>query len=273
MKIDSLNQFFRLKIAIQTMKDNWKISLILTLLYMGMAVMYAGMYPAFKEIMADIAPGFMETMGFIPGIEDMASYVGFLNAEMYQMFWMLILGIIIGFIAASMISKEIEGKTIDILMSNPISRKQIVIEKYLGLIPMFLLINFATMFTIMGITVAINEELNFSYLFITHIVSIPYFLAVIGIGLLISVIIDEKMKASIVMIAVLVGMFVFRSISLMIPDYENLGLVSINNYFNPYEILKYGEVDTIGIVVLILITIFSLIAAMIYFEHRDIAVT
>ena len=28
-------------------------------------------------------------------IQDMASYVGFLNAEMYQMFWMLILGIII----------------------------------------------------------------------------------------------------------------------------------------------------------------------------------
>jgi len=227
----------------------------------------------FKDVMAEIAPGFMESMSFIPGIEDMASYVGFLNAEMYQMFWMLILGIIIGFIAASLISKEVEGKTIDIIMSNPVSRKQIVMEKYLGLIPMFLLINFATMLTIMGVTLAINEELNFSYLLITHIASIPYFLSIIAIGLLISVIIDEKMKASIFLIAILIGMFVFRSISLMIPDYENLGLISISNYFNPYDILKSGKVDMIGIIVLIVVITFSLIAAMIYFEHRDIAIS
>jgi ABC-2 type transport system permease protein len=273
MKNDVLRQFLRFKIAIQTLKDNWKITLILTLLYMGMAVMYAGMYPAFKDIMADIAPGFMDTMSFIPGIQDMASYVGFLNAEMYQMFWMLILGIIIGFVAASLMSKEIEGKTIDMLMSNPVSRKQIVLEKYLGLIPMLLLINFATMLTIMGVTLAINEELNFIYLFLTHVVSIPYFLAVLGIGILISVIIDEKMKASIIMIAILVGMFVFRSISLMIPDYENLGLVTISHYFNPYDILKYGHVDIVGLIVLIIIAIWSLLASMIYFEHKDIQVT
>jgi len=269
----NFKELLRFRIAFQTMKDNAKISIILTMLFMGMAVMFAGMYPAVKDVMADIAPAYMETMNFIPGIEDMASYVGFLNAEMYQMFWMLILGIIIGFIAASIISKEIEGKTIDILMSNPLSRKQIVFEKYLGLIPMFLLINFATMITIMGITIAINEELNFNYLFMTHIVSIPYFLAIMAIGFLISVIIDEKMKASIIMMAILVGMFVFRSVSLMVPNYENLGLISITYYFNPYDILKNGDVDVVGVVVLFVIIVQCLAAAIIIFEKRDIAVS
>ena len=269
----NFKELLRFRIAFQTMIDNWKITIILTLLFMGMSVMYAGMYPAFKDVMADFVPGFTDSMGFIPGIEDMASYVGFLNAEMYQMFWMLILGIIIGFIAASIISKEIEGKTIDILMSNPVSRKQVVFEKYLGLIPMFLLINFATMFTIIGVTIAIDEELNFMHLFMTHIVSIPYFLAIMAIGLLISVIIDEKMKASITMIAILVGMFVFRSISLIVPNYENLGLVSITYYFNPYDILKNGNVDVVGVVVLFVILVQCLAAAMIIFEKRDIAIS
>ena len=269
----NFKELLRFRIAFQTMKDNWKITIILTLLFMGMAVMFAGMYPAFKEVLADMAPAYMESMNFIPGIEDMASYVGFLNAEMYQMFWMLILGIIIGFIAASIISKEIEGKTIDIFMSNPVSRKQVVFEKYLGLIPMFLLINFATMFTIMGVTLAINEDLNFMHLFMTHIVSIPYFLAILGIGLLISVIIDEKMKASIIMIAIIVGMFVFQSISLMIPDYKSLGYISLSHYFNPYDILKNGDVDVVGIVVLFVIIIQCLAAAMIIFEKRDIAIS
>lgn len=213
-----MSEWFSFRIAIQTMKDHFRITIILTLLFTAITVMYSGVYPAFKDMMADMAESFSDFP--VPGAEDMASYIGFLNIELYQIFWILILGILIGFIAASLISKEVEAKTIDLLMSNPISRKQIVLEKYLGLIPLILIVNFATMIVVYSVTLAINEEINFGYLFMTHVVSIPYFLAVASIGLLISVIIDEKMKASVIMIAIIVGMFVFRSISLMAPDYE-----------------------------------------------------
>jgi len=267
-----MSDWFSFRIAFQTMREYWKITLILTLLFVGMAVMYAGMYPAFKDVMADLAPEMMEQFSFIPGAEDMASYIGFLNVELYQMFWILILGILIGFIAATLISKEIEAKTIDLLMSNPISRKQIVFEKYLGLIPLILIVNFATMLAVYGVTLAINEEINFSYLFMTHVVSIPYFLAVASIGLFVSVIIDEKMKASIIMIAIIVGMFVFRSISLMIPDYEALGSISLTHYYNPYDILKEGNVDVVGVIVLVVVIIECLLAAMFYFDRRNITV-
>ena len=127
-----MNSRFRLKIAYQTMKDYWKTTIILTLLFMVMGVMYAGMYPAFKDMLSDMAQDFSESMGWLSGIEDMSSYVGFLNVEMYQIFWLLILGILLGFISASLISKEIEAKTIDLIMSNPVSRIQIVFEKYIG---------------------------------------------------------------------------------------------------------------------------------------------
>lgn len=268
-----MNGLLHFKITFQTMKDYRKITLILTLLFMAMAAMYAGVYPAFKDMMADMVEGFREGFSFVPGVERMDTYVGFLNIELYQIFWILILGILIAFIAASIISKEIEAKTIDLFMSNPVSRKQIVFEKYLGLIPLILIVNFATMIAVYGITLAINEEINFGYLFMTHVVSIPYFLAITSIGLLISVIIDEKMKASIIMIAILVGMFVFRSISLMVPDYESMGYISLTHYFNPADILMEGEVDVIGVIVLVVVSIQCLIIAMLYFEHRDIAIS
>ena len=269
-----MNGLLRFRIAFQTIKDYWRITLILTLLFMGMAVMYSGMYPAFKDTMTEMMESeFAESFSAFRGSEDMATYVGFINLELYQIFWILILGILVGFIAASLISKEIEAKTIDILMSNPISRKQIVFEKFLGLIPCLLIVNFGTMLAVYGITVAINEELNFGYLFMTHITSIPYFLAIISIGLLISVIINEKMKASIIMIAIIVGMFVFESISLMIPDYEAIGSISITHYFNPYDTLKFGHVNVAGVLVLISVITVCLVISMIYFEHRDIAVT
>ncbi len=268
-----MSDWFSFRIAIQTMKDYSKITLILTLLFMGMAAMYSGMYPAFKDMIADLGPEMMEQFSFLPGAEDMASYIGFLNLELYQMFWLLILGILIGFISASLISKEVEAKTIDLLMANPISRKQIVIEKYLGLIPTILVVNFATMIVVYGTALVIDEEINFGYHFMTHVVSIPYFLAVASIGLLISVIIDEKMKASIIMIAIIVGMFVFRSISLMVPDYEAIGSISLTYYFNPYDILKSGTVDAVGVVVLIVVILECLLVSVFIFERRDINVS
>jgi ABC-2 type transport system permease protein len=265
---------FRFKIAIQTMKDFWKITIIVSLLFMVMAAMYAGMFPQFEESLLEMMEsGFADSFNYFPHADQMATYIGFLTIELYAIFWLLILAIILGFISAASITKEIEGKTIDLLMSNPISRKQIVFEKFIGLIPMVLIVNFATMIAVIGITAALNESLNLGYLLLVHLVSIPYFLAVISIGILISTFLDEKMKASITMIAILVGMYTLYSMSLMSSGNEFLGYISINKYFDPFDVLKYGEVDIGGVFVYIIIITVCLILSMIYFEHRDIEVT
>jgi ABC-2 type transport system permease protein len=255
------------------MKDYWKITIILSLLFMGIAIMYSSMYPAFKDVMADmIETGFADSFSALRGAEDMGSYVGFLNIELYQIFWILIFGILIGFISSSLISKEIEAKTIDLFLSNPISRKQIIFEKYVGVMPLILTVNFATFFAVYGVTIAINEEIDLGYLFLTHVLSIPYFFAIAGIGLLISVVIDEKMKASIIMIAIIVGMFIFESISLMIPDYESLGYISLNHYFNPHDLLTTGAIDVVGLFILVVVILECTLVSMFLFERKDINV-
>ena len=270
-----MNDIFRFKIAIQTIKDYKKTTIILTLLFMAMAALYCGMFPAFKEPLVEMAEsGLLDPFSqfFGPAAFDMATYVGFVNLELYQIFWIIILGILIGFIAASLVSKEIEGKTIDILMSNPISRKQIVFEKFIGLIPMILIINFGTMLAVMGVTVIIGEELSFSNLFLTHVASIPYYLAVLSIGMLISVIINEKMKASIFFIGLLMGMYVIETMSKTVPGYEALGYVSVTHYFIPYNTLKFGDFGVADALILIVITVICMIISLIYFEHKDIPV-
>ena len=269
-----MNDIFRFKITLQTIKDNGKLTIIVTLLFMAMAAMYAGMFPSFEESLVEMMDsGLLEDYNFFPHADQMYTYIGFLTLELYNIFWLLILAIMLGFIAASSIAKEIEGKTIDILMSNPLSRKQIVIEKFMGLIPMFLVVNLATMLAIMGISAALDESLNYGNLLLVHAISIPYFLAVFSVGILLSVIINEKMKASIILISILVAMFVINSLSLMAPDYEVMGLFSFSHYFDTFDVLKYGEVDGAGILVFVAVTLVCLILAMVYFEKRDIAVT
>jgi ABC-2 type transport system permease protein len=160
----------------------------------------------------------------------------------------------------------------DMLLSNPVPRYRIVIEKFLGLVPMTLTVNLATMIAVIGVTAGIGEELAFGDLLLTHIMSIPYFLAVLAIGMLASTIIDEKMKASIVVIAIIMGSYILQTISLLTPDYENLGLVTLTHYFDPTDTLLEGEVDVVGALVLMAITVGCLMVAIWYFERRDIRI-
>jgi len=269
-----MNDVIRFKIAIQTMKEHWKTTIILTLLFVFMTAMYAGMFPQFEEALLEmLSTGFGDSFNFLPHADQMATYTGFLTLELYQIFWLLILAIMLGFIVGSSITKEIESKTIDILMSNPVSRKQIVFEKFIGFIPMVLIINFSTMLTVMGITSAIGERLDFGNLLMVHLVSVPYFLAIISIGILVSVIFDEKMKSSIIMIAIPFAMFFINSISLMTPDLEYLRSFTIFHYFDTFDVLKFGNVNVAGIFVFIAIIIVCLTVSLIYFEHKDIQVT
>ena len=269
-----IGHFFRFRIASQVMKENFRMTIILTLLFMGMTAMYAGMFPQFQEFLIQMieSGGGESFYNMFPHADQMHTYVGFLTIELYTIFWLLILGIILGFIGAASISKEIEGKTIDLLMSNPVSRKQIVFEKFIGLIPMFLVVNFVTMISVFGITIAIDESIEFENLLMVHLVSIPYFLAIISIGILLSVIINEKMKSSIFLIAILIGMYFINMISLLTPDMEFLGYLSMNHYFDTFIVLNNGEIDISGVLVLICVITFCLVTSMIYFEHKDIEV-
>lgn len=259
-----------LKITRETIKDKLKITAVLTFIFVGLQAMYIGVYPAFKDNLEQFTDVPME---FIRGFEHLTSFPGYLNMEMYQIFWVLILAILIAYVAGSLISEELEAKTIDMLMSNPISRKQIVIEKFLGLIPLILTVNFATMGAVYGLTFIISEEIKFSHLLLTHLASIPYFLSAASISILISTFINRKMKASIIGMAVVVGMYIFESVSLLTPKYEEIGLISITHYYDPSDLLIEGNLNIVGPIVLIIVTIVSLVVAVIHFEARDIAIT
>ena len=74
------------------------------------------------------------------------------------------------------------------------------------------------------------KNLDFKNLFLLHSISILYFLVIISIGILTSVIFNEKMKAIILMIIIPFAMFFINSISLMSTDLEFLGSFSMFTY-------------------------------------------
>jgi len=265
-----------MKIAIHSLKTSWKGLLLLNLVFIGLAVMVISIYPTIKE-----STGLQEYIHSLPeafisvfgrsGL-DITMLEGYLNMELYQWGWVLLLGVYFAFVSSSLISKEIEDKTIDMLLSNPVSRGRILLEKFLGLVPSIILINIITPLAILGCATYINETIDTTYLFYTHFASIPYLFAACALGLLFSVIFDEARRANTLAIGTVFAMYIIEALSLLSEKYSAIGKISLSHYYDPGKTLIEHDVDITGIAILFFITVVLLAAAVIYFQKRDIAI-
>jgi ABC-2 type transport system permease protein len=266
-----------MNIALHDIKSSWKGTVLLLLVFAGFVVMVMSIYPTIKE-----SSGIVEFMENLPqsflaffGVEelDISLLEGYLNLEFYQWFWTLFLGIYFAFISSSLISKEIENKTIDMLLSNPVSRRRVVLEKFLGCVPTIILINVVMPLVVLGCAHYITETINVPYLFYTHFASIPYLCAACALGLLFSVIFDETRRANLSAIGVISGMYIIETLSELSEKYSAIGNISIVHYYDPGDILIHHNIEAADTAALFLITAVLLIAAVIYFEKRDIAIS
>lgn len=264
-----------MKIAIQSVKNSWKGNVVLLLAFSGLVVMIISIYPGMKEsidMWADNLPEFAMTT-FGRSTLEMSMVGGYLNIEFYQWGWVLILGVYFAFVSSSLISREIENKTIDMLLSNPVSRARVVLEKFLGLLPAIILMNVATPVVILGCLKYINEAIDMTYLFYTHFVSIFYLGAICALGVLLSVIFDETRRANVLAIGVVSGMYIMEILSLISEKYAALGKISVIHYYDPGEILVHHTIEITDVVILLIMTAMLLTAAVLYFEKRDIAIS
>jgi len=264
-----------MKIAIHSVRNSWKGTVILLLAFAGLVAMIISIYPDMKgsiDMWMDNLPDSALSAFGRSGLE-LSMVEGYLNMEFYQWGWVLILGVYFAFISSSVISKEIENKTIDMLLSNPVSRARVVLEKFLGLVPGVILMNVAMPIVILGCLKYANETINVTYLFYTHFASVFYLCAVCALGLLFSVIFDETRRANVVAIGVISGMYIMEILSLISEKYSAIGKITIIHYYDPGEILVHHHIEASDVVILFFITAVLLVAAAIYFEKRDIAIS
>ena len=264
-----------MRIAIHSVKNSWKGTLILLLLFIGFVFVVISIYPNMKEPISMYMDNLPDSALFAFGRSglEMSMVEGFLNMEFYQWGWVLTLGVYFAFISSSVISKEIENKTIDMLLTNPVSRARIVLEKFFGLVPGVILMNVVMPLVVLGCLKYVNETIDVTYLFYTHFASVFYLCAVCALGLLISVIFDETKRANVLAIGAISGMYVMEILSILSEKYSALGKISIIHYYDPGEILVHKTIEASDVVILCIITAVLLAAAAIYFEKRDIAIS
>lgn len=219
------------------------------------------------EYMESFPPELMNA--FARGGLSLSTLEGFLTAEVYQWIFVLILGIYFAYSTSSLITKEKEKGSLDLLLANPVSRVSIIVEKFLSVIPSLFIINLVLPFVAYYGANLIGESLKLEPLFRLHLLAIPYLMACASIGLFLSTIFDDVSKAKNISIGVIFLMYILDSLTIG-TDLSWIGKFTLSRYFVPGEILIGNEVDWIGMGILLTFTAALVVLSSIIFKFKDI---
>lgn len=233
-------------------------------------VMFVALAPSFtdfdlKAIFANFPAQLTE--GF--GIEAIGTLPGLLAVELFQVGWVLVLGLYLAYSAASMVADDVEMGRIDTVLAAPVSRTRLVGEEFLSLLVPILAVNAVTPIVLYAGSVLTDDPLDPVKLFVLHALAVPCLLCCAAVGFAFSVFLARETLAQTASIGTLVVAFLIETM-LVGTDYEALGIIAPMAYFGANEILLDGTYDVAGAGILLAATVALVAVSQLKFVRMDI---
>lgn len=249
-------------------------TLLLTSLLVATIGLVVGLYPSiassgidFEAYVQSFPPEVRNA--FLGSVENIGTVEGFLVTELYQFVWVLLLGIYFGYVAARTIAGEIEGNSVDLLLSNPVSRSRIVVAKFGSLLPVIVFVNGVAWLAVLVAVALIHEDVDPLDLLVLHALFVVYHAAAASVGLLASVLFDQVRRAQGVAIAVHFVLYLVDSLTLD-TDYEWVGDIALSRHFDAGEILVAGDIEWAGLAYLVVVIVVLVVLSAELFERTDV---
>lgn len=214
-------------------------------------------------------------LDFFGGVAAMTNPYGFLTIEVLGFIW-LYAGIYLVYSASSLLSQEIEEKTIELSLSKPITRTKFLSSKIVSLY-LFIIILMALAFLIISGGIAnsqrfIDEGLYWDRVWGTYVIVVLFLSALSMIAFFGSTIFLNSKKAMVIGIVALFLMFFIDGFYSYMEEIENLKYFTVFFYYNPIDYLVHGDIDLYvrDIIVLALVNAALAIGSLVIFNKQDI---
>ena len=251
-------------------KQRVRGSLILVGVFAVLALLYFSIFPEFADDAVELEEAFPEAMMDFFGLEALHTIEGFIAAEMYSFFWVLLIAIYFAYITAGTVAGDIESRKMDLTLSNPVSRESVLAQKVAALWVPLVALNVGVPFIVYLGSILIDEPINPVALAMVHLLSVPYLLVCAGIGLVLSVVFDRARTAQGAALVTVFVLWLVDSVSSLDPDYEWIGYLTPSRYFDETDILVNEEYAVFDAAVLLAAFVLLVFLAVGVFIDRDI---
>jgi len=245
-------------------------SVILVAIFAFLSVLYFSMFPGIQaemDVLEEAFPGFMFELF---RIEQLHTIEGFIAAEIYSFFWVLLVGGYFAYIGAGLIAGDLRNRAMDLTLSMPVSRASVVLQKLSALwVPLVVLnVGVAACVSVGGLL--IDEPFNPIALVMVHLLSIPYLLVCAGLGLLASVVFERVRTARATALGLVVMLWLVEGVSRLDQEYEWVGALAPSRYYDQTAILVHEEYAVFDAVVLVAGFLVLVALSVVIFSRRDI---
>jgi len=245
-----------------------------TLTLTGLLVFLSGffllVFPSIQEEATLLEEVYPEYILALLGVEELHTIEGFVGGYIFPFMWVFIGGIYFAYVTAGMIAGDIRSRRMDLILSNPVSRESVVLQKMAALwVPLLGLISGFVAVLLVGVW-GLGESIDLTALVMVHALGVPYLLVCSGIGIVCSVVFDRAESAQATAPGLVFLLWLVDGLSEMNPEFEWIGDLTPSRYYDPTAILVHGEYALLdaGVLLVAFLALVGLAAGL--FIRRDI---
>ncbi len=259
----------------QTLKDKYMGAIIVAVLLFLYVFWLASFYPSIKPMVSGYDqllqnPSMKAFFG--DSAVSMTTFTGFIMLEVFS-YLGLVIGAFFIFMVASFVAGEIEQKSCELLLSLPVSRVNVILSRFVTLLPFTAVVMLALLAAIYCGATYIGEDPMIKWFAIAFLFMGVFTIAVGSMALFISSIMSDGRRAALISLGVLLAMFLVENIGSMVTSIDWARKLSFFHYAKYSSIVSTQTVDwaSLGIMVAVIIVFVGL--AVFVFQRRDINVS
>ena len=197
---------------------------------------------------------------------------GWLNVEYFS--WIgLILGFYSAIAGAGLISKEMEKKTMEVLLAQPVRRTSILLGKFIAFIfYLTLLCSASYLILLLSIQIFLGERPEYRPFFFIFVNTFVLDLFLAGAALVVSTLCSDQKKGILITIGLFVAFYIINVVLKLHPKLEAYSWITPFSYSDPSFVLTHHSLQLGNIFVLFAGTILLYAAAQIIFWKKDIRI-
>ncbi|MBU1672429.1 MAG: ABC transporter permease [Actinobacteria bacterium] len=259
----------------KTVSDRWRSTAVFGGGILAYVLMTTALYPTFRDIsgIEELLDKYPKDFLRLFGVEsfDITSFGNFVTAELLGLMWVIIVvAFVLGF-ARSVIAGEIHDGTMELLLSQPISRWSVVTSQALAIAAGIVTLVVVTVLGIVGFGAALGIEIFYRGFFAFIPVGICLLLAIAGYSLLFSTLLKDPRRVVMASAGLTLAFYMLHFAGAYWRVADRMDVFGIFHYYNPASVIDSGTVPVGSLLALLAFAAVGFTASLVVFRRRDVA--
>jgi len=260
-------------IITQRFKEHFKGVLYYFTGLLAYAWMMIGLFPSVSSVKDAYSKAMPENMLKVFGAEGFSSLTtieGFLSLEFLSLFFILILAFFVGSSAGSAIAGQIEKKTIDFSLSQPISRTKFLLSEIIVTLSYSILIVGILSVIMFFLSKTYHDPLSGSGVFAFAAIATAFLLAIYGIGIFLSSLMKSKISVAGGTVLIVVAFYILTAMTKIVDKLKDYDKFSLFYLYNPQKLLESGEINLNHLFILLAIAFIGILSSILIFNKKGL---